>query len=939
MAYLVPRVLIKQEFTQLPVFADAPLSALIFGPQYELHRYAVAEEKVSTAVTNPDDSSLKNLYQAEDTVTYEFPNQTVGTYVDGDFVKVHFENAKVEYYPTDLGETEGDIVRVAHPTIGGQYYTNRFKASNLVFKSANDVLRSEDFSNRDISLGDFVTIKDLDASTETVVRVKGLHPSRSAASVSTPGTEDDDNINTQTEDTDNTLTYAGSNTTPSEPPTTVSSGRAYKGYVSKRVLSDTYIVEVTTGGAIDAAVFKVSSLNGAFSPKTGLQVDESDILVIEDQHSSSLKIDFSAIERESGTALQVGDKWTWAVVAPVTTRTPTVAGTYTGDTDLVYKLKVVRGGPFYTGSNGDVCAKIAVTSDGNDSSPAVNVAVSTTFKVGSYGVTGSFGNSTAGGGLILGDIYYTTATAAKNTAVNIIETYEKLPAALLDNSHDFIITSMQYPVTFEVPAVDPADEDIVNWEVDSVAQTVTVNPGILTTNSLIVYSGGDTVPLEVKTADVYVTYRALVIDNAISIGSLNTPDQVEALLGKVDPDNPLAQGVYDAALNSNGATVYFSGVLSNDLDGYEGVLTNARKTNTYYGLVPLTFDRTIHDAVVAHVNAMSTPENAKWRVGWVSVPLTETELLYDLQEDETTWKATITDDPFATGTQYRLVTITGATFLTDGVRPTDNLLINFTTNSSGKTVYDRYEVAEVRTEETLVLTSGPSAAINVAVKAQIERVFTKDEQIDALSRVGSDYNNRRVRPVFPPVTKNGSTVKNGYFLAAALAGLRSGVVPHQGLTNTVVLGFTDLTLAVRTFTDTQLNRLAEQGYWICTQSVVGATPYVRHQLTSDSSSLNTSEDSVTTNVDSISYGLMAALEPFIGKYNVHTNAVFAMRSAVFDELSFRATNTYTVRAGNQLISFEILQFEQSATFKDRVLVRIKLEVPYPINFIDLTLVV
>jgi hypothetical protein len=939
MAYLVPRVLIKQEFTQLPVFADAPLAALVFGPQYELHRYAVAEEKVTTAVTHPDDAALKNAYQVNDAVVYSFPNQTAGTYVDKDFVKVHFENARVEYYPSDLGSTTGEIVRVAHPTIGGQYYTNRFKASNLVFKTANDVLRSEDFSNRDISLGDFLVIRDIDASTETTVRVKGLHASKSAASVSTPGSNDDNNIDAQTEDTNDTIVYTGSNTTPDTDAVTVSSGRAYKGYVAKRIVGDTYTIEVTTGGALDEAVFKVTSQEGAFAPKTGLVLDGSDILIVDDTGNNSLKIDFAGIARSEGTALQAGDKWTWSVVAPVTQRTPVVAGTYTGDSDLVYKLTVVRGGPFYDTTNGDVCAKIAVTSDGNDSSSAVVVQKDVNFRVGSYGVLAQFNAAVADGGLILGDVYYTTATASREVDVNIIETYEKLPAALLDNSHDFEIVSMQYPTNINVPAVDPADEDIVNWEVDEIAQTISINPNILTVNSSIVYPGGDTISLNVKSADVYVTYRALVIDNAISIGSVTAADQVEAILGKIDPENPLAQGVYDAALNSNGAPVYFSGVLSNDLSGYEAVLANARKEEYYYGLVPLTFDRAIQDAVIGHVNAMSTPENAKWRVAWISVPVTETEIIYDVQEDNTNWKATITDDPFATGTQYRLVTIDGAKFLTDGIRPTDNLLINFSTSSSGTTVFDRYEIADVRTEETLVLVAGPVAPINVAIKAQIERVFTKDEQIDNLRHIGSDYNNRRVRAVFPPVTKNNGVTKEGFFLAAALAGLRSGVVPHQGLTNTVLLGFTDLTMAVKTYTDIQLNRLAEQGYWICTQSVVGATPYVRHQLTTDSENLNTSEDSITTNVDSISYGLRRALAPYIGKYNIHPGSLISIRGSVFDELSYRSTNTYTVRAGNQLISFEILKLEQNTTFKDRVDIEVKLEVPYPLNFINITLFV
>lgn len=936
MAYIVPKVLIKQEFTQLPVFSDNPLSALVFGPQFELHRYSVAAEKPSTAVTHPDTPALKNKYQSAADVTYNFPNQTVGTYVDADFTKVTFDNARVEYYPNaELGSTAGTAVRVAHPTIGSTYYSNRFKTSSLVLKTANDVDRSVDFSNRNVSPGDYVVLKNDDTTEETTVRIKALHATRSSASLGS-GTEDDDNKNNQSEDYNDAAVYVnpGSNGTVDTGPSNTST--AYKGHASKRILSDTYTAEVTTPGDLSTCRFKITSANGAFAAKTNVALVTGDVLNLDTSNNNVVRLDFTAIERGSGPLLQLGDKWTLAVVAPVAVQTPTSSGTYTGTQDLVYKLTVVRGGPFYSGSNGDVCAKIAVTSDGDDSSAAVNVASATAFKVGTHGAEAAFSTATNNGGLILNDAYYIVATAAKDAAVNIVETYEKLPATLLSAAEDYQVISLQYPATIDVPAVNPIDEDLVNWVVDADAQTITINQGITTVNSDIVYSGGDTISLDVKTADIFVTHRDLVVTNATSISSISNSDQVAAVLGTVHPDNPLAQGVYNAALNSNGAPVYFAGVQTNDLAGYEEVLSLSRKKDATYGFVPLTFDRTIQDAVVSHVNALSTPELAKWRLAWLSTPIVESSLVYDTDEDGAAWKATVTDDPFATGTQYRLVTMAGAAFLTDGVRIGDKFLINFRTTPAGKVESDEYLISEIRTETTLVLASGPSAAVNVAQKAQIKRVFTKDEQIDKLAAVGGDYNNRRVRMVFPPTVKNGDVQQDGYQVAAALAGLRSGVVPHQGLTNTVLLGFTDLTLAVETYSDIQLNRLAEAGLWIVTQSAVGATPYVRHQLTTDTENLNTSEDSITTNVDSISYGMQRALEPYVGKYNIHPNAIVAIRRAIDNELRFRATNTYTVRAGNQLISYEIVKLEQDPTFRDRLVVEVTLNVPYPLNFINLT---
>lgn len=137
--------------------------------------------------------------------------------------------------------------------------------------------------------------------------------------------------------------------------------------------------------------------------------------------------------------------------------------------------------------------------------------------------------------------------------------------------------------------------------------------------------------------------------------------------------------------------------------------------------------------------------------------------------------------------------------------------------------------------------------------------------------------------------------------------------------------------------------MAEQGIWIITQEVIGATPYVRHQLTTDERSLNTSEDSITTNVDNISYALKATLTPFIGRYNINPENLLALRSAISGQLRFRATSTWTARAGNQLVSFDekrdIVRLEQNSTYKDRVDVEVLLNVPYPMNYIALKLIV
>lgn len=934
MAYIVPRVLINQEFSQQPIFGDQPLAALIIGPQYELFRHSETDEKALTAVTHPTDTSLSNVYQADEDVTYVFPNKTAGTHVDAGFTKVYAEKAQVEYYPNPaVTPTDGAIVRVAYPDVSGSYYPNRFQTGTLVLKTSDASDRSADFSERDVKAGDIIVLEDEDG-VEATVKVKAVRATKTSSSIGTV-TNDSSNGTTTTEDYNDAVVWVGSGSAPADAPANTSTN--YNGHAALGIIADTFTIECTLGGALDVAEFSITSSAGAFAVKTGQVLNGSDVLVIDNTDLADIKIDFT-----DATLPVTGDKWTLSVDAAVTplvnASTIVKSGTFTGTEDTIYTLTVVRGGPLYTGSNSDTCARIAITSDGLDSSPTVNVASSTAFKVGSYGVLATISGVPIVGGLVLGDRYLIPATASVDSDIKIIESYEALPATLLADSKDWEIQSMRYTADFEIPSVIDADNDLFNWEQDVEAETITINSGITTTNASIV-DGNVLVDLNVKYAKLYVEHRDLVITNSVAIGSVTSTDEVEAVLGKIDPANPAAVGVYLAALNAGGVPTYYATVASDDLSGYNGALALAKKSEDYYGLVPLTFDATIKDTVAGHIAALSTAESAKWRVGWFGVDRIASTLLYDLDTNGLSWKGTVIDDPLTSGTQYKLLTVAGASFLSDGVRPTDQVLLNFRTNSLGLTEYDTYVVDEVRTETTLTLTTPLASPINSAKKIQIKRINTRDEEIDLIAASGSGYNNRRIRAVFPANAKDGTTTYPGYFVAAALAGLRASVVPHQGLTNSELLGFNDLEEVVTTFSETQLNRLADSGFFIVTQEARGATAYVRHQLTTDHSSLNAAEDSITTNVDSISYGLHRAIKPFIGTHNIHEKSLVVIRNAIDAELNYRATSTFTLRAGNQLNSYKIVKFEQSATFKDRIVCDIKLEVPYPVNFITITLFV
>ena len=921
MAYTPPHASVVQEFVQSPVLATNPLASCIVGPQYDLHRYSVDSEKNSTIPVNPTTPALGNAYQNGVDTAYLYPSRVAGSVVDQASAKLYIEQAVAQYFPlAALGSASASVAKVAIPATSN-YYSNRLYSSALVFQTANSVSRSSVFSNRDVQIGDVLTVTDGTHSLTTAVA--GFVAATVAASTGSV-TNDAGNAPVQSEDHNNAAVPNAGNTGTY---TTSNTSTAYKGYNALGIISDTFTITITGGTSLSNATFSVASASGAFALKTGLTLGSS-ILTIDDAGNNNVQLTLSG-----ATTFTVGDSFTLSVVAPVVHITPVASGTYTGANDLTYKLTVVRGGPFYNGTNATTCARISVTSTNVDSSPAANIAASTSFTIGTLGLTVQIASGSVDGGLYVGDSYYVPVTAAAPGAVKTLIIKDALTAALLAGSLTITLSEVQTGVS--VNKIRSLTGGTINWS--NTATTVTVKSGMVLTDPLLV-AGSDEVSLPVLTGNLFIEYRSVLQANTASVQSLTAPADVTAALGTIDPLNPLAQGVYNAVLNSKGSAVYYIAVPTDDITGYNSALAILAGKNVTYGLVYMGFDSTIQQAFVSHINTYSTPDEAKWRVAWLSSQLVSSAYTYNTQTGGSPWTATITQDPTVLTTSYTLLTMAGATFTTTA-RSGDTVLTNFSLAPDGSTINDTYTVDSVLTDTTLTLTSGPASPISVATSTKIKRNYTLQEQVDNLASVIASFANRRVRVVFPDSVANGSVVQDGYQVAAALAGLRSGVVPQQGLTNSQVLGFTDVSRASTLLNATQLNQLAAAGAFIVTQSIVGGIPYVRHQLTTDVSSINTQEDSITANVDSISYAMKAVLDPFIGKYNRNAETITLITNSVNQLLYFYQTGTASGTIGNQLIGFNIDFVTPDPTFKDRINIQVTLTVPYPINYITLTFVV
>lgn len=474
-------------------------------------------------------------------------------------------------------------------------------------------------------------------------------------------------------------------------------------------------------------------------------------------------------------------------------------------------------------------------------------------------------------------------------------------------------------------------------------------------------SAGAEQPLNVMAGTVYVEYREWLAELADEVNSITSVADLDQIKGQLDPDNPLKWGVYKALSNSNGTAVKYTAVadpekydeegrsMGLDLDKWVQVLERIKGRDDMYNLVPMTFDRRVQNLWAAHIGGESNEYANNWKAGFFSLQANPIAKLVGagaliagvLGEDvDEPVLATLSDDPNATNTQYTRLTVTSSNgyFITNDVRPGDVVRYNYTTDGFGEEQYEEYVVDVVVSESTLLLYSGGDFAVTVPQRVEIYHNRNRNEVVEDIVQQAGSLSNRRVCAVWPDQVGEAGTVQPGYYLSAALAGLVSGVVPHQPLTNVEVAGFDDYTRSYKYFNETQLNRLAEAGTWIVTEDKDG-TPYTRHGLTTDNLDLNRREEMIRRNVDSMSYLFLRRLRPFIGRTNAQPGMVRRLRYEVKTVIAFLSSNGFTDELGSQLISAEIRTLQIHPLLKDRIEIVLDLVVPAPLNNIELHLVV
>jgi hypothetical protein len=935
--YVLPQAQVFQDFTRRPAVAANPLSAHIAGGNAWLVRYADSDERSLGEL---------GLYDEVTENAYAWPNRPVGSKIDQAYTKLFIEDALLEYHADAL--SSGSMVTVAS--------ANRIISDAVNYKTSGAYDRDASLLDRDVQVGDTIRVRGIPTGGSEPITlwtsVRSLIATNVAAVIAS-ATADAANAATQGASVTVTKLSGAENCVAA-----TANGAAFNGLASG-LTSETYTITVldsSVGNDHTTARLRVVSASGkddvaSVTPSAdgvATAIGTLGLTVTFAAGSGSACSQSADNENVSPDDLIAGQVWRVVVNQAFTKTTVTSGGTYSRATSTTYIATVTKGGLFAASPE----IFVTTTTGADQSGPHIVTGTGVAVTIGTDEVTLTFA---ASAGLRKGDRFYVEVVGVSPGPVRTIELASNLNEDFEVGDEVGITLYIRKPL-LEVTANRVGQAPLTNWEQSDTE--ITVQPGIEAYDSTWT-DGGVPVLLPVISSDVlgygtlFVEYRSWLPTLVGVVNSLSDVATIDDIPGSLTPDNPLKWGVYSALLNSNGVPVQYSAISDpDDVDAWTEMLELLTSEDGVHGLVPLTRKAEVLNLYKGHVNSASSPAEGLWRTAWFNlqgvseIPVVSAggELANYMEAtttDEEPALAVFEDDGETSGSQYTICRVpdSNSAFLTNGVRAGDIVRALYTGDGFGNTSYSEYVVEEVQSENQLRVATGPEAPQSVPAKIEVWRNLSATEEATEIAKAAGAWADRRIRAIWPDRIESGGVVQEGYFLCAALAGLASGVLPQQGLTNVAVAGYTSTQRTNNKFNKAQLDIMAASGTWIVRQSNTGEI-YNRHALTTGSyDDINQREEVVTRNVDSISYRFKDYFAAFIGVSNVTPTMQLVIRGGAESLGRTLQQERLTPQLGGQLISINFDSFEVSAVFRDRYVVYASIEVPYALNNIDMHLIV
>jgi hypothetical protein len=471
-------------------------------------------------------------------------------------------------------------------------------------------------------------------------------------------------------------------------------------------------------------------------------------------------------------------------------------------------------------------------------------------------------------------------------------------------------------------------------------------------------------------APIVIAYKGLRLDLSpdadnpalLTISDITT---LEAAASPISTDNPGALMAYLALLNAPAVTIAAIGVPEVSADAPDGTPLGYTKCAEFleneevYAISTASHISTVHQTFLTHVNVMSEPEQKGERIYFFNPEVPD-------RANPTLLGSGTDANSTATTNECTLDVNLAPALIAAGIDP--NLDINPVSGAIAEQIYldisgddKRYLVQKVTSgtivtlRTTFTSTDGNDDSFyseddfpttisddwTVAIRgAELLIPGTTRPDRDAISETiqasAQAYGFRRGFYTFPDQVAINVTgleqVVNGYYATACIAGMVGQQPPQQGFTNFPITGLTRPVGSNGSFTNRQLNVMAAGGVYILIQDAQNAPVICRHQLSTDTTSIEARELSITKDVDFVSKFMRAGLRNFIGRSNITQGFLDSLSTVVQGQLNFLIEN-------NILIGAEVNNILQDADAPDTVLIDVTLDVPYPCNFIRVVLVV
>lgn len=547
------------------------------------------------------------------------------------------------------------------------------------------------------------------------------------------------------------------------------------------------------------------------------------------------------------------------------------------------------------------------------------------------------------GGLRTGDVYYINAAAKANTGPASIIV---LNGQAADTSswavEDLDINRFDLDIrTLFSGVVDPKRNHAPEKDVEAGTNAV---GGILLRNTLAIKltdRDADYQWVPVKNSDfgrLFAHWRGLVpATSSDKIKLYQSEADIVTAFGIDDLDNPACHAAIIAFRGAQEKPVFVAKLATNDLAGYTTVLRQAERIDGIVTIAPATLDLEVAKLGRTHCQKVSAEDHKLWRRCYVGVQNPGQYSVMVTDKDNNVYEAKVV----ATGVSAANVRVIcpGGDFITKNIRSGDEFRTNYAFDEWDEMVYETYKVLTVLENDELLLETGPASSIDPAKKFEVWRPDDGLTQSEFVGDRSASFEYLKLLNcwVDSPTQTDGDGVVHAvpqYYVAAELAGLRTAALPQQGLTYTEIEhSIDDASLMFTKYSQEELNIAAAKGTFIITQENDDGPIFIRHQLTTDTDNGSLYyEDSVGYNLDTISYAFKDLFQPYIGKRNATPETLEEIETKARDLADgFKKNPGGFSLIGPQIVDYTGLVVTIDPVFKDRINLKIRLELPLPIN--------